>query len=121
MMEESGSSLAPKKKKTKINFSHVHQEFDHITIYNPRKEKDVPGSKSKSCGQDFLDRNSTNFIGVFHGVVGVPPLGQLSEAQPVMELMSAGRILIQYPDEFASDKPRGRRRRERRGMKDLSF
>ena len=71
MMEESGSSLAPKKKKTKINFSHVHQEFDHITIYNPRKEKDVPGSKSKSCGQDFLDRNSTNFIGVFHGVAGV--------------------------------------------------
>ena len=71
MMEESGSSLAPKKKKTKINFSHVHQEFDHITIYNPRKEKDVPGSKSKSCGQDFLDRNSTNFIGIFHGVVGV--------------------------------------------------
>ena len=50
-----------------------------------------------------------------------PPLGRLSEAQPVMELMSAGRILIQYPDDFASHEPGERGRWEIRGMKDFHF
>ena len=50
-----------------------------------------------------------------------PPLGRLSKAQPVMELMSAGRILIQCPDDFASHEPRERGRSEIWATKDSSF
>lgn len=58
--QASGSGSAPKNKKPKLNFSHVHREFEKIEVFNARKEKNVPGSKCKHCGQSFYDRNSTN-------------------------------------------------------------
>ena len=58
--QASGSGSAPKKKRPKLNFSHVHQEFEKIEVFNARKDKNVSGSKCKQCGQKFLDRNSTN-------------------------------------------------------------
>ena len=52
-----------------------------------------PTSTHHPCtSRHLLTRLSILSIGEFHG----------------MELMSAGRILIQYPDDFASHKPRGR-------------
>ena len=58
--QASGSGSAPKSKRPRINFSHVHQEFDQIEILNARKNKNVRGSKCKHCGQSLHDRNSTN-------------------------------------------------------------
>ena len=58
--EASNSSSAPKSKKPKLNFSHVHQEFEKIKIFNVRKDKEVDGSKCKECGQTFLMRSATN-------------------------------------------------------------
>ena len=58
--QASGSGSAPKSKRPRINFSHVHQEFDQIEILNARKNKNVRGSKCKHCGQSLQDRNSTN-------------------------------------------------------------
>ena len=58
--QASGSGSAPKNKRPKLNFSQVHREFEQIEVFNARKDKNVPGSKCKQCGQKFLDRNSTN-------------------------------------------------------------
>ena len=58
--QASGSGSAPKSKRPRINFSHVHQEFDQIEILTARKNKNVRGSKCKHCGQSLQDRNSTN-------------------------------------------------------------
>ena len=56
--EASASSSAPKKK-PKINFSVVHQEFEKIQIFNPKLDKEVTGSSCKVCQQTFMRRNSS--------------------------------------------------------------
>ena len=43
----SASSSAPKKIKSKLNFTHVHREFEKIQIFNPRLGKEVDGCKRK--------------------------------------------------------------------------
>ena len=43
---------------------------------------------------EYCQKQESITIGVFHGVAGV------ARATPVMELMSASRILIQYPDDY---------------------
>ena len=58
--QSSGSTLAPKIKKPRLNFSNVHREYDQIEIFNARKQRNVAGSRCKECKQSFLDRNSTN-------------------------------------------------------------
>ena len=57
--EASASSSAPKIKKPKINFSNVHHKFDTITIFNPKLDKEVTGSKCKVCQQTFMRKNSS--------------------------------------------------------------
>ena len=67
--QASGSGSAPRSKRPRINFSHVHQEFDQIEILNARKNKNAtpqaaldlqprPGS-SGSTSSSSLDDSLT--------------------------------------------------------------
>ena len=48
-------------KKTKLNFSHVHDEFDVIeNFWHVGQEKFMEGRKCKECGAEFPGKNATN-------------------------------------------------------------
>ena len=58
-MESGASASSSAPKKIKLNFTHVHREFEKIKIFNPRLGKEVDGCKCKVCPQTFMRTNSS--------------------------------------------------------------
>ena len=48
------------KKKAKLNYSVVHEEFEEVDVFHPGKQEFGRGSKCKECGTTLSSRNSTN-------------------------------------------------------------
>lgn len=57
MESEGGKST---KKKRKINFSHVHEEYDVVDHYHPGTKQFEPSSKCKACKNIISGVNASN-------------------------------------------------------------
>ena len=58
-MESGASASISAPKKTKINYTHIYQEFEQIQIFNPKLGREVNGSKCKVSHFPFMRRNSS--------------------------------------------------------------